>query len=108
MILDDYKQIYVGQADDMRKRIKQHWSGAKQFDRLLFGPVEVSILSIDSFRALDTTRVIAAKTRATSALEQKVEEAVPASFRLNRLSGGRLDWMEETGRVPYGFGRRLQ
>lgn len=39
MIFDDYKQLYVGQSSDIRKRIRAHWSGRKSFDRLLFGDV---------------------------------------------------------------------
>lgn len=35
MVLDDYRQAYIGQAVDMRRRIKAHWSGTKQFDRLI-------------------------------------------------------------------------
>ena len=62
MVLDLYKQAYTGQAADIRMRIKRHWSGTKQFERLIFGTKESSVLSIDSFRALDTTRIFAAKT----------------------------------------------
>lgn len=57
MILDRYKQLYVETTKDIKKRIRQHWSVSKSFDRLLFpmGNVNSSILSIYSFRALDTT-----------------------------------------------------
>lgn len=63
MVLDRYKQVYIGEASDMRKRIKRHWAGTKQFDRLIFPDKETSVLSIDSFRALGTTRIFAEKTR---------------------------------------------
>ncbi|CAI3796766.1 hypothetical protein NKCBBBOE_01658 [Pseudarthrobacter sp. MM222] len=46
---------------DIRTRIKRHWSGTKQFDRLIFGTKESSILSIDSFWPLDTMRIFAPK-----------------------------------------------
>ncbi|KRE44563.1 hypothetical protein ASG92_12915 [Arthrobacter sp. Soil736] len=62
MVLDRYKQAYVGQAWDIGVRIKRHWSGTKQFDRLIFPDKETSVLSIDSFRALNTTRIFAART----------------------------------------------
>ena len=57
LVLDKYKQIYIGMSDNIRKRILNHWSRKKDFDRLIFGKVEKSILSIDSFGALDTTRI---------------------------------------------------
>ena len=65
MVLDDYRQAYIGQAWDMRRRIKAHWSGTKQFDRLIWGDVHDSVLSIDSFRALDTTAVTSRTKLAT-------------------------------------------
>lgn len=52
MVLDGYRQAYFGQVTDIRKRIKRHWSGSKQFDRLIWRAVEESVLSVDSFRAL--------------------------------------------------------
>lgn len=88
MVLDLYKQAYIGQAYDIRARIKRHWSGVKQFDRLIFGTKESSVLSIDSFRALDTTRIFAAKTTRGLQLEERLVKAVPADFLLNRVPGG--------------------
>ena len=57
MVLDDYKQVYIGKSLDIRKRIRQHWSNQKRIDKLVFGFLQKSPLSIDSFRALDTTRI---------------------------------------------------
>lgn len=37
LVLDDYRQAYIGRSWDLRRRIKSHWSGTKQFDRLLWG-----------------------------------------------------------------------
>lgn len=62
MVLDANKQAYVGASTDLRRRVRSQWTGAKQFDRLLWGSVGESILSIDSLRALDTTRLYAART----------------------------------------------
>ncbi|WP_285117283.1 GIY-YIG nuclease family protein [Leifsonia sp. fls2-241-R2A-40a] len=90
MVLDGYRQVYIGQATDIRARIKRHWSGVKQFDRLLWAHKHESVMSIDSFRALDTTRVFAVRTGRPDMLEQKLVEAVPADYRLNRISGGTL------------------
>jgi hypothetical protein len=88
MVLDLYKQVYVGQTWDIRKRIKQHWSGVKQFDRLIFPDKETSVLSIDSFRALDTTRIFAAKTIRGEQLEKRIVNTFPPDFLLNRVDGG--------------------
>lgn len=88
MVLDRYKQVYFGQSWDIRKRIKQHWAGTKQFDRLVFGDVETSVLSIDSFRPLDTTRIFAAKTVRGDELERRLVNTFPPDFMLNRIDGG--------------------
>jgi hypothetical protein len=37
MVFDEYKQFYIGQSGNVRKRIKQHWGGRKSFDRLIYG-----------------------------------------------------------------------
>ena len=44
MVLDKYKQVYIGQSRDIKKRIMSHWSKQKSFDRLLFGNVNDSVL----------------------------------------------------------------
>jgi hypothetical protein len=88
MALDRYKQAYIGQAEDIRDRIKRHWSRTKQFDRLIFGDKGTSVLSIDSFRALDTTRIFAAKTTRGLELEGKLVKSFPPDFLLNRVPGG--------------------
>lgn len=88
MVLDRYKQAYIGQAQDIRDRIKRHWRGTKQFDRLIFGDKETSVLSIDSFRALDTSRIYAAKTKRRSELERRLVNNYRPDFLLNRVPGG--------------------
>ena len=58
MVLDEYKQVYIGITEQtVQKRIQQHWKKKKEFDRLIWGSVENSVLSIDSFGPLDTTRL---------------------------------------------------
>lgn len=87
--LDLNMAFYVGQSSwDMRKRIKAHWNGTKQFDRLLWGGVEESVMSIDSFRALDTTRIFAARTINYDALESRLVRTFPPDYLLNRIGGG--------------------
>ena len=55
MVLDEYKQVYIGVSDNIKKRIIQHWN--KHPNCLLFRNKEISKLCIDSFKALDTTRI---------------------------------------------------
>jgi hypothetical protein len=88
MVLDRYKQVYIGQAWDIRARIKRHWAGTKQFDRLIFGDINTSVLSIDSFRARDTTRIFAARTARGLQMEERLVNTFPPDFSLNRAPGG--------------------
>lgn len=96
LILDDYKQMYIGQTEDINKRITQHWRKRKEFDRLIFGSKETSILSIDSFGALDTTRILVYETKSHLKLEEEIVDFVPKEYLLNRTKGGdRGDSMRE-------------
>jgi hypothetical protein len=88
MVLDDYRQAYVGLSSNMKLRIRQHWWRRMPFDRLIFGSVESSVLSIDSFRAHDTTRIFAVHTTQTEALEERLVEAANPDYLLNRDAGG--------------------
>lgn len=94
LVLDKYKQVYIGKSDSskgMKSRILSHWSGKKEFSRLIFGDVENSILSIDVFGALDTTRIFVREYRWSQdldAVERKLVEAFDTKFRLNRVAGG--------------------
>lgn len=88
MVFDEYKQFYVGKADDIRKRVKQHWSSRKSFDRLIFGTKYDSIFPVDELRALDTTRIYAARSANPYAVEQRAENAADHRFCLNRMAGG--------------------
>ncbi|WP_295078193.1 hypothetical protein [Ruminococcus sp.] len=61
MILDEYKQLYIGISrckQGIKGRIQAHWQSIKPLDKLIWGSPEYSILSIDSFRAYDTTRIL--------------------------------------------------
>ena len=88
LLLDEYKQVYVGQSKDIKKRILAHWSKRKEFDRLIFGSVNNSSLSIDSFGALDTTRIYAIETDLLDNTETAIISKIPLYFRLNRIGGG--------------------
>lgn len=92
MVLDEYRQAYVGATNHpggITARIKQHWAGTKSLDRLVWGDPETSIISIDSFRALDTTRIFAAKTTRSFDGENPLLDRFPQKFMLNRIVGGR-------------------
>lgn len=88
MIFDDYKQYYVGQSTNIRKRIKSHWTARKSFGRLLFGSPFDSVFPVDAFRALDNTRLYVASTHDVYGVEKLVVEASDPRFSLNRVSGG--------------------
>lgn len=91
MVLDEYKQVYIGTSDNIKKRIQTHWRTQKEFDRLLFGTVENSRLSIDSFRALDTTRIYAYITQNTYHREDKYIRFFPDAYVCNRIAGGNME-----------------
>lgn len=93
MVLDEYKQLYIGVSNDIVRRIRQHWSKNKQFDRLLFpiGAVETSVMSIDSFRALDTKRIYIRKTNTGFDDEDKYIKYFSPKFICNRMGGGKFE-----------------
>lgn len=95
MVLDEYCQVYIGTADNIKRRIMNHWSKQKQFDRLIFGNINNSILSIDSFRAFDTTRIYVKPSKSLYLLENSVIKKFPKEFVINRTSGGRLEGLSE-------------
>ena len=89
MVLANYKQIYIGITDNgIKERIKQHWNAKKEPERLIFGQAFNSILSIDSFGALDTTRIFVKTEGNLYAIENKVVDEVDKRFLLNRTMGG--------------------
>ncbi|KAM9872700.1 GIY-YIG nuclease family protein [Leucobacter aridicollis] len=94
MVLDHHRQLYIGQSVDVAKRIRQHWSKSKPLDRLIFGEVESSILSIDAFRALDTTRIFVVTgvplddPYERDQLERRMASSVDPDLSLNRIAGG--------------------
>lgn len=92
MVLDEYCQVYIGTTVDIKRRIRHHWSKSIPFDRVLFpmGNVDSSILSINSFRSLDTTRIFAYTTSETFDSEDKFINQFSAKFVCNRIAGGRI------------------
>lgn len=88
MVFDRYKQFYVGQSGDISKRIRQHWSKSKAFDRLIDGTPYSSVFPVDAMRALDNTRIFAARAASPATLEARAEAAADSRFSLNRMPGG--------------------
>lgn len=88
LVLDEFKQVYIGQAIDIKRRILQHWNKCKGFDRLLWGGVNRSVLSIDCFGALDITRIFVLNTNSLNYNERSLVEKLPDHLKLNRIGGG--------------------
>lgn len=88
LVLDKYKQMYIGMSNNIKRRIMAHWSRKMPFDRLIYGSVENSALSIDSFGALDTTRIYIYPTYNIYNEEKYLESKINSNFLLNRTSGG--------------------
>lgn len=95
MVLDEYAQAYIGKSNDIKIRIQKHWSKQKEFDRLIFGGKENSILSIDSFRAYDTTRIFVYPTNELEEQEDNFINLFNKKYLLNRTRGGTLDGLME-------------
>lgn len=89
MVLDEYKQVYIGKAKDIKRRIMQHWSDTKPFDKTLWPMYEYnkSCFSIDFFRALDTTRIFAWKHTMSDGIESELVCSFPSEFCTNRIGG---------------------
>lgn len=93
IILDKYCQLYIGTTKDIKKRIRQHWGGGKmRFDRLISGQMTTSKLSIDSFRALDTTRILVYPTDDIYEQEDDFINYFSNEFLCNRIGGGIMEF----------------
>lgn len=89
LVLDEYKQVYIGLSErGITERIKQHWNAKKDPERLVFGQAFNSILSIDSFGALDTTRIFVKTDVNLYSVENKYVEEFEKDYLLNRTIGG--------------------
>jgi len=92
LLQEKYKQMYIGQTTrDLRERILRHWKKKPEFDRILFGKAENSVIGIDSFGALDTTRILVfyeENRDKIDKLEEKLVKETPREFINNRIGGG--------------------
>lgn len=89
LVLDEYKQVYIGKSSDIKNRIVQHWTKIKNFDRTLLPmyAYEKSMFSIDFFCALDTTRIFVWKTKMEEGIERELIQNFPKKFCTNRIGG---------------------
>lgn len=93
LVLDEYSQVYYGNGGVLS--IRRHWNKRTPLDRLVSGsvyerfdnqnPVDESILSINAFRALDTTRVLVKKSDSKRSRIKRDYE-IDDKFSLNRSS----------------------
>lgn len=92
LVLDEYKQIYIGQTSrNLKERILKHWRNKPPFDKVLFGASNTSVISIDSYGVLDTTRIFVMYIYDKPNLDRYEEELIkriPKQFLVNRIGGG--------------------
>lgn len=88
MVLDEYKQIYIGTGKDIYKRLRRHMSEGQEFCNLLWGCVDTSKLSINSFRLFDITRIYVYYTDDIFVYEDKYISEFNDKYVLNRTGGG--------------------
>ena len=104
MVLDKYKQIYIGQSKrDIVERIINHWKRKVEFENLLIGKVNESKLSIDTFGMLDTTRIYIEdidplyynNSEKIDKREEYLINSIPEQYLINKVGGGlRLDGID--------------
>lgn len=104
MVLDKYKQIYIGQSKrDVVEQIINHWKRKVEFENLLIGKVNESKLSIDTFGMLDTTRIYIEdidplyynNSEKIDKREEYLINSIPEQYLINKVGGGlRLDGID--------------
>lgn len=87
-VVDDYNSCYIGRANDIGKRVRQHWVNNSYFTGHGF----------DLFNSYDTTRVFAKRVENYEDQCKEEIEAIRAlrKFSMNILSG-ELSYMLENG-----------
>lgn len=92
LVLDKYKQVYIGCSTCVGTRIFQHWCKKLEYDRRIFGKPEESKISIDSFGYKDITRIYAIKLQCDKdrlgEYEKNYIEEFSNQYVTNRISGG--------------------
>jgi len=90
LVLGQYKQAYIGKSSDIKRRILGHWSRKKEFDHLICGRVDESVISIDLFGALDTTQIFYKRVswRDIDDVEERLVASFKGEYLINRVAGG--------------------
>ena len=91
-VLDNFKQVYIGQTTrDLKERILRHWKVKPKFDRILFGGVNQSVISYDSYGVLDTSRIFIiyeTDKNKIDKIEERLVKEIPKEYQANRIGGG--------------------
>lgn len=97
LVLDQYKQIYVGQSKrDIVDRIISHWKKHIELENILVGKTNKTKISIDAFGMLDTTRIFIENIDPTyynnsmkiDEREEYLINSVPEEYLANKIGGG--------------------
>ena len=94
LVLEVYNQIYIGKtgaADGIKGRVLDHWNKKKPIEKAVTTwDLISSILSIDCFGALDTTKIYYLPTpkNKLSKAEEIITSAFDHRYQLNRVPGG--------------------
>ena len=88
MILKKYNTCYIGQARDVRKRIKEHWATSRAFD----------VKGIDTFKVGDTSEILyySCTSSKIDEVEEKIIANIPMQYTLNWVKGGEVFLQKET------------
>lgn len=84
MVLDEYKQCYIGKSNNIKQRIMQHWSRDEKANGT----------NIDTFRAYDTTRIFVLSIekntyeKRINQLEEMMISSINEKYLLNIMPGG--------------------
>ena len=87
MVLDNYSQVYIGMSKNtIKRRIIEHWRRKIPFDRLLPAKKQDTLMAIDSFGALDTTRIFYKQVdgQLSSGDINKIINKFNPNYKLNR------------------------
>jgi hypothetical protein len=86
MVLDNYKSMYLGATtDSFKHQICEHWRKQESVTSLTAG----TVLPINAFSTLDTTRLYACKINSKKELVQKehlLMSQIPLKYSLNRIT----------------------
>lgn len=93
LVLDEYKQVYIGVSSNIKNRIIEHFKKSKPVDRRICGYPKTSKISIDSFGAKDISRIYVQIDKLLNMsynAEDYYIECFDNKFVTNRVMGGEL------------------